>query len=159
MGRVELSGGFRAEDFAPDGSLRDVCVLGVDLPVWERLLRAALKSPWDCRFELNDKPCPLAEFSAPDFFAAKEKGEDVSARLSIQVGELWFDCFLFEATEIEFSFDPSEIADGRHFGALEKFMIWLAEACDRRVIMTMESTHHDDIPPLLETVRRQASPS
>lgn len=155
MGRIELSGGFQAEHFEADGSLRDVCVLGVDPPAWERLMQAVANSPWDRQFEVNGRPYSLEEFSVRGFFAMKEQGVDVSARLAIKVGPLWFDCFLFDVEEVEFSFDPSEIADGRHFGSLEQFMIWLAEVCDRRVVMTMETTRHDDIPPLLETVRQE----
>jgi hypothetical protein len=41
MSRVVLGGGFRAEDFEVDGSLRDVRLLEVDLVVWERLVGAA----------------------------------------------------------------------------------------------------------------------
>ncbi len=154
MGLIEVSGGYRQEDFQADGSLRDVCVLGADLPAWERLVRAVTNAPWDRQFEVNGGPYPLEDFSVRGLFASKEEGADVSARLGIRVGAIWFDSFFFDVGEIEFSFDPSELASGEHFGSLEQFMIWLAEACDRRVVVTMETTHHDDIPPLLETVTK-----
>ena len=149
MGSIELSGGYREEDFEVDGSLRDVCVLGVDLSGWERLVRAVTNAPWDRQFEVNGEPYLLEDFSVRGLFATKEEGVDVSARLGIRVGDIWFDCFFFDVGEIEFSFDPSELANGQHFGSLGQFMIWLAETCDRRVVVTMETAHHDDIPPLL----------
>lgn len=154
MGSIEVSGGCHEEDFQADGSFRDVCVLGVDVPVWERLIRAVMNAPWGRQFDVNGEPRSLEDFSVRGLFAAKEEGVDVSARLGIRVGELWFDCFFFDVREIEFSFDPSELANGRHFGSLEQFMIWLDETCDRRVVVTMETTRHDDIPPLLETVKK-----
>ncbi|GGP65129.1 hypothetical protein [Saccharothrix coeruleofusca] len=148
--RVEVSGGFRQEDFEADGSLRDVCVLEAGLPVWERLVRAVVESSWEHQFEVDGEPRPLEEFSVSEFFASAED-QDVSARLAVRVGEVWFDCFFSDVEEVEFSFDPAEIADGERFGSLERFMVWLAGACDRRVVMTVETTRHDDIPVLLET--------
>jgi hypothetical protein len=153
MGPIKISGGYRQEDFEADGSLRDVCVLGADVAVWELLVRVVRNAPWDWQFEVNGGAYSLEGFSVGGFFASRGEGADVSARLSIRVGALWFDCFFFDEGEIEFSFDPSELANGQHFGSLEKFMIWLAETCGRRVVVTMETIHHDDIPPLLETVR------
>lgn len=154
-GSIDVVGGYRAEDFQVDGSLRDVCVLGVDLPDWRRFVRVVTDAPWERQFEVNGEPRHLEEFSVRGFFAAKEEGADVSARLGIRVGEMWFDCFFFDVAEIEFSFDPSELAGGKHFGSLKQFMAWLAETCDRRVVVTMESTNHDDIPPLLETTKKE----
>ncbi|GAB2968386.1 hypothetical protein [Saccharothrix stipae] len=149
-GRVEISGGFRPEDFEVDGSLRDVCVLDAGLPVWERLVRAVAASSWEHQFEVNGEPRPVERFSVSEYFALAEV-EDMSARLAVRVGEMWFDCFFVDVAEIEFSFDPEEIAGGEHFGSLERFMVWLAGACDRKVVMTMETTRHEDIPVLLET--------
>lgn len=151
-----LSGGFRAEDFEADGSLRDVCVLGTDLATWESLIQAVKNSRWDHQIEINGEACLLDDFSVRSFFAARDEGVDTSARLGIRVGCLWFDCFFFDVKEIEFSFDPDEIAGGEHFGSLQEFMIWLAVVCGLRVVLTMETTRHEDIPPLLETVVRQA---
>lgn len=146
-----LSGGYDPDYFEDDGSLRDVCVLDAGPPVWERLLRAVPDSPWEHRLAVNDEPRSPAEFSVTDFFATEE--EELSARLAIRVGELWFVTFFFDDAEIEFSFDPVQVGDAARFGSLERFMVWLAEACDRRVVMTMETSgHHRDIPALLETV-------
>jgi hypothetical protein len=146
-----LSGGYQPDHFEVDGSLRDVCVLDAGPPVWERLLRAVASSPWEYRLEVNEEPCSPADFSVTEFFAAQD--EDASARLVIRVGELWFATYFFEDAEIEFSFDPAEVGDAERFGSVELFMVWLAEACDREVVMTMEtSSGHRDIPALLTTV-------
>ncbi|MFI5936341.1 hypothetical protein [Actinoplanes sp. NPDC051494] len=154
MGLIEVSDGYREEDFEADGSLRDVCVLGVDLSVWDRLVQAAVKAPWDYQFDVNGEPCRLENFSVRGLFVSKGEGDDVSARLGIRVGKIWFYCFFFDLQEIEFSFDPAELEGGQQFGSLEQFMIWLAETCDRRVVVTMETFRHDEIPALIETVKR-----
>jgi hypothetical protein len=150
---IEVNGDYREQDFRADGSLRDVCILGVDLNAWERLLRAVVDSPWKCQFEVDGAPRSLEEFVVREFFAAKNGGVDVSARLGILVGSIWFDCFFFDEREIEFSFDPSELVKGKHFGSLKRLMIWLDQVLDRRVVVTMETAWHDGIPPLLETRR------
>lgn len=147
-----LSGGFDPEDFEVDGALRDVCVLGADLPMWERLLEAVAESPWEHRFAVDGNPCAIGDFSVREFFAAREE-VDVSARLSVRIGELELACFFFEVEEIEFSFDPAEIESGARFDALARFMIWLAEACGRKAVLTMETNSgHEGMPALLETV-------
>jgi hypothetical protein len=149
---ARLSGGYRSDHFEVDGALRDVCVPDAGLPVWERLLRAVADSSWEYRLEVDGEPCPAANFSVADFFAVPDD-VDVSARLAIRVGELWFVTFFFEVPEIEFTFDPAHVTGGERFGELERFMVWLADACERRVVMTMEtSSGHQGMPALLETL-------
>jgi len=58
-----------AADFARDGSLRDVYVLGGGIEAWDALLRLA--RTWDARFSLNGVAQPLPD-SAREVFAAKE---------------------------------------------------------------------------------------
>jgi hypothetical protein len=141
------------EQFEVDGSLRDVCVLGTNVSVWERLLSAVPEVPGghQFEFELDGEAVPLADFSVRRYFA-DDTGE-FSPTLRLRFGELWFSCFFFEQAEIEFSFGPEDLGGGVHFKSLELFMLWLAEVCDRRVILTMEhsSSHHDAIL-LLETL-------
>lgn len=151
MSSIVLSDGYREGDFEADGSLRDICVLGADMSVWRRLVDAVASGSWNYQFEYNERCLGIERFSMENFFATKDLDLEISARLSIRVGEIWFDCFFFELREIEFSFDPSELRGGGEFRSLEMFMIWLAKICERRAILTMETSRHSDIPPLLET--------
>jgi len=149
---MKLSGGYRPADFEPDGSLRDVCVLGAGVDGWERLFEAVAAGPWPYQLERNGEPVQAADFSPAAHFAEVEAGADVSVRLSVSVEPIWFDSFLFEPEEIEFSFSPEDVAEGRNFGSLERFMIWLATVSERQAILTMESsTGHVDAVPLLQT--------
>lgn len=149
---TRLSGGYDPDHFEVDGSLRDVCVLDAGLPVWERLLRGVAAAPWEHQLAVNEEPRTPADFSVAEFFSAREK-EDMSARLAIRVGEVWFASYFFDVDEIEFTFGPEDLAGGEHFGSLERFMVWLAEVCDRKVVMTAEhSSGHEGVPALLETI-------
>jgi hypothetical protein len=153
--RVRLSAGYQAEYFEVDGSLRDVCVLGTDVSVWERLLAAVPEFPGEYRFTVDREPAALADFSVRRFLADDEDddADEFTPELHLRIGEVWFACFFFEPTEIEFSFGPEDLAGGVHFGSLEQFMLWLAQVTDRRVILTMEhSSTHEDTIPILETV-------
>lgn len=144
---THLSDGFRPEHFEVDGSLRDVCVLDAGVAGWERLLRAVRDAPWEYRLTVDGRSCEPSEHSP------RQLVDEEDATLSIRVGRMWFDSHFFEVGEIEFSFDPSEIEGGEQFGSLERFMLWLANACGQRVVLTMEaSSSHCGMPPLLETV-------
>jgi hypothetical protein len=149
--RVRLSGGYQAEHFEVDGSLRDVCVLGTDVAVWERLIAAVAGIPGEYRFSIDREAAVLADFSVRRFFAAEER--EMSPQLDLRIGALWFGCYFFEPGEIEFSFGPEDLGGGVHFEALGRFMLWLAEVSGRRVILTHEhSSSHEDSLPLVETV-------
>ena len=149
---IRLSGGYRPADFEPDGALRDICVLHAGLDGWERLFVGVVASSWPYQLERNAERLAADEFSVAAHFAEVAAGADVSVRLSVQVEPMWFDCFLFDEQEIEFSFAPQEVAEGQNFGCVERFMIWLATVVERPAMLTMESsTGHADAVPLLET--------
>src|SRR5262245_38506965 len=116
---VRLSAGYQAEQFEVDGSLRDVCVLGTDVSVWERLLAAVPGVPGEYRFSVDGEPTALADFSVRRYFADDEP--KFTPTLHLRIGELCFACFFFEPAEIEFSFGPEDLEDGVHFGSLEQF--------------------------------------
>ncbi|MEV4705761.1 hypothetical protein [Actinoplanes sp. NPDC049316] len=147
---IGLSGGYRPADFETDGSLRDICVLDADIRHWEKLFRAVVAGPWPYELEHNGRQISAEDLSPATLFG--EGAADVSVRLEVHVEPMWFTCFPFEPGEIEFSFSPAELADGRNFGSVERFMIWLATVCRRPAILTMESsTGHSNAVPLLET--------
>jgi hypothetical protein len=137
--------------FEVDGSLRDVYISNVGIPEWDALLLALQGSNWEYALELVPSGS-VAERSASDVFRRLASDEDASARLAIRVGSVWFTSHFVDRSEIEFSFDPSEVAGEPEFNSLQEFMNWLARVCKRRVIMTMETTDHRDIPALLEAV-------
>jgi hypothetical protein len=112
---VRLSAGYQAEQFEVDGSLRDVCVLGTDVSVWERLMAAVPGVPGEYGFSVDGEPVALADFSVRRFFA--EDPRESSPQLDLRLGELRFACFFFEPTEIEFSFGPEDLEGGWYLAA------------------------------------------
>ncbi|MEV4638110.1 hypothetical protein AB0J80_12245 [Actinoplanes sp. NPDC049548] len=142
---VELGVGIEA--LSADGSLRDVCVLGAGLEGWQRLFRAVPAAPWPYELERNGERLAAEEFHVEAHFAEVAAGSDISVRLSVQVGSVGFDSFLFEPEEIEFCCTPANPED------TTRFMAWLAEVCSRRVILTYESsTGHADAVPIREVL-------
>lgn len=165
MAAIRLSGGYQAEHFVPDGALRDVSVPDAGLAVWERLLAGLTHAPGEYQLSVNGEGRSAEDFSVAAFFAAIDDGDDdgdgddddgddvPQARLAVGVDGMWFVSFFFEVDEIEFTFDPEGVTDSAEFGRLERFMLWLAEVCGRKVVMTMESsTGHRDAHALLETL-------
>jgi hypothetical protein len=97
------------------GLLRDVCVLGTDVSVWERLMAAVPGVPGEYGFSVDGEPVALADFSVRRFFA--EDPRESSPQLDLRLGELRFACFFFEPTEIEFSFGPEDLEGGWYLAA------------------------------------------
>lgn len=142
---------FDAALFDVDGSLRDVCVLDADIEDWHMMLRALGESCWNHSLDTGSAD-PINGRSAEAIFSYLNSTEDSSVRLNIIVSSIHFTCHFFDISEIEFSFDPSEIGNDIDFMALRDFMKWLARVCDKRVILTMETTDHRSIPPLIEVL-------
>jgi hypothetical protein len=140
---------YRPEQYVADGSLRDVCVLDVDIPDWDRLLDSIETSGWEHSLDVTTSE-PLSKTSGSAIFERLQSEDEASARLAVRAGDTWLTCYFFDPSEIEFSFDPSEISDQADFEALKEFMTWLAAVCRKPAIMTMETTDHRTIPALLE---------
>jgi hypothetical protein len=138
----------RADLFAVDGALRDVCVLDVGLPEWSRLIEALPGSGREYSLAVTTEP-PLADLSAEAIFERLDFDPEASARLEVRAGHVPLVNFFFETTDIEFSFDPEQVAGPDDVAALEAFMRWLATTCRKPAILTMETTDHRSIPALV----------
>ena len=149
MGGDEMR--YRSADFQVDGAMRDVCILDAEIQDWQRVLSSLPSLEWVVSFSttLAEEPANIFE-NARALFDALGYDREASATLAIQVGGTWFTCYFFEVEEIEFTFDTGDVFDEISFVLLESFMIWLGEACGKRVIMTMEGTDHRSMPALLE---------
>lgn len=142
---------FRPDDFMVDGALRDLCIFDTDLRDWERMVTSLSSSSWDVRFRLHlpDREVEVLE-SVRELFDRLAVDGEISAAMSVRVGDLWFACYFFDPDEIEFTFDPRDVTDETSFASLEQFMTWLAETIGKRVVMTMETIDHRLMPALLE---------
>jgi len=141
---------YRAADFTVDGALRDVVVLDARLEDWQRVLASLAATGWQVDFDPRKPGCSL-DISVIEANSLLSRGEDdYSPILAVAVGDIWFTCYFFDVGEIEFSFDPADVSGSDDFAALCEFVEWLGDVCGKRVVVTMESSDHASIPPLIE---------
>uniref|UniRef100_A0AAU2VKC3 Uncharacterized protein n=1 Tax=Streptomyces sp. NBC_00008 TaxID=2903610 RepID=A0AAU2VKC3_9ACTN len=142
---------YRGEDFAVDGALRDVCILDATITDWNNLREGLALTDWPVQFawtlsESADGAIP----DARSLFDRLEDEPEESARLTVEVGGIWFACYFFDSDEIEFTFDPADIGGPVSFAHLEAFLRRLGDSTRRRVVVTMEGTDHRTMPALIE---------
>nr|WP_237498692.1 MULTISPECIES: hypothetical protein [unclassified Streptomyces] len=142
---------YRSEDFEVDGALRDVCILDASITDWRNLLEGLKSRDWTVCFawtlsESNDGVIPDAD----GLFGRLETEPEESARLAVQVGDIWFTCYFFDIDEIEFTFDPADVDGPLPFAHMEAFVRWLGDATRKDVVVTMEGTDHRAMPALIE---------
>jgi hypothetical protein len=107
-----------AEDFAPDGSLRDVYVLEANAEDWELVLKALGASSASVRYSVDgvEQPGP------PSAQAAFAIHSVASPSLRVAVGGIEFACHFFTTDEIEFDFLPSEVNGPDRLESLLEFV-------------------------------------
>ncbi|MGC4122776.1 MAG: hypothetical protein QM765_51030 [Myxococcales bacterium] len=126
---LELDWPRQKDFFAPDGSLRDIYVLGTNAEDWATVL-SWLGSRCRAECTQNGSPIPL-----PSRF---DQVSRESLLLTVWVGETDLCCHFFVVDEIEFDFVPNQVDEAR-LRQLLTFMGELGELTGRTVIMTPEN--------------------
>jgi hypothetical protein len=130
------------QDFEPDGSVREIYVLGTTSADWQGLLDRL--HDWKPRpsyavdHELSSLPRNVA-----DAFSAAREGS-VLLRLNVEGLELC--CHFFKQDQIEFDLDPAEISGPKEIEAISGFMRFLGQLTGKPVILTPENAQ--DLPIL-----------
>jgi hypothetical protein len=123
------------EDFAFDGSLRDIYIPGTDTEAWQRMLeglaRAGYKMAWS-RETAASGPLENAETA----FSAEDGSRLL---LSVWLEGVTANCHFFTPDEIEFDVDPREIAGQDQLNAILGFMTCLAASVGESAILTHEN--------------------
>ncbi|MEU8975447.1 hypothetical protein AB0D11_40615 [Streptomyces monashensis] len=149
-GQHETEPVYRAEVFVADGALRDVCVLDTTIDDWRRMFDGLRAVPGN--HVLTWTLSGTAESGALDasvVWSRREQDPEESASLAIDVDGVWFTCYFFDIEEMEFTFDPSDVAGTATFAPVHAFVTWLGTATGREVIVTMEGTDHAAMPALV----------
>ena len=123
-----------AEDFTPDGSLRDVYVLGTDRGDWERVYRF-LRERFPHSFELDNEKVPPPE-TAEELLRLRST---VAPLLRLDVSGMQVNCHFFCEEEIELDLNPREVTDEARFGAVIGLLENLGRLVGKRVILTYEN--------------------
>lgn len=124
----------QAEDFAWDGSLRDIYVQGTSLDDWERVLRLVQYGPYQAQLFADDVLQPFPR-------DVRQLFGDSSARpwrLWFSVEGVHLKCHFFTHEEVEFDLDPREVTQA-NLPALLRFMAELGDATSKPVVLTPEN--------------------
>jgi hypothetical protein len=124
----------QAEDFAWDGSLRDIYVQETSLEDWQRVLRLIQQGPYAAEFFAEDSPQPFPD----DVHVLFRDPSTRPGRLWFSVGGVHLACHFFRPEEIEFDLDPREVTEATLPGLL-RFMADLGDATGHTVVLTPEN--------------------
>lgn len=138
--------------FQVDGSLRDIRVLDTTRAEWiavlERLRAVADETEVEHPYPRLDPVRP----AVADLFrvwADEPEGEGTSFSFRARFGTVWFFALPCDEEEIEFSVWPEDVLDGAGVAAVLRFLVEVATAGRRRVLLTGEVVRYDPGLPTL----------
>jgi hypothetical protein len=118
-----------------DGTFRDICISGVGIPHWQRVIDWLRASPYPIEFRLNDEPTALPHEVSEVFRQRDER----AVLLQVDVGNVIIHCHFFSYDEIEFDVDPREVSSEQEEQGIIDFMRALGRLSGREVILTPEN--------------------
>ena len=123
------------DEFAFDGSWRDICILRTDITDWQRMLDAIRSSGYKLVYFRNDQPIDLPAEASDTFPMPGE----CDRRLSVWFADVLANCHFFTVEEIEFDIDPREVKGQHELDALFGFMRCLAQAVGKETVLAAEN--------------------
>jgi hypothetical protein len=128
-----------SDEFALDGSLRDICITDVSIADWHATWNLLQGSGLNMTYTVD-----AVKTAPPDNVAEIFAGSTEPLRmLAVLVGGAQLNCHFFDESEIEFDLHPREITGQLQLDAVVGFMAALATATGRVVLMTPENMHDD----------------
>ena len=134
-----------AEEFAWDGSLRDVCIPGTTIADWECLLSDMRTWNWPMDCTLDGAACSLPQTAEAAFALSR----DATLVLSTSVAGMLFNCHFFSVDEIELDLDPREVRGQGELDVLLSFMRRLSVVTGKPVLLTPENWRGEPILRML----------
>jgi hypothetical protein len=129
---IDLDWEQQREDFAADGSLRDIYVEGATLADWQALLELAVRVDPAAELLANEEPIP---FSTP---ITRCFEGDASCMLRFSVGGIILISHFFTETEIDLDLLPAEVRGERELQSLLIFLAELGALTRKPVTLTPE---------------------
>src|SRR5262245_50232653 len=123
------------DEFAFDGSWRDIYVFGTTIADWQHTLDAIRSAGYRLTYFHAGQPTEMPSM-AEDAFPLPD---ECDRRLSVWFGDVLANCHFFTDEEIEFDIDPREVKGQKGLNALFGFMRCLAQATDKDVVLTAEN--------------------
>jgi hypothetical protein len=119
------------DEFAFDGSWRDICVFQTAIADWQRMLDALRSAGYRLEYFRADQPAELPAKAAETF----PLSDECDRRLSVWFADVLANCHFFTVEQIEFDIDPREIKGQRELDALFDFMRCLADAANKEAVL------------------------
>ena len=125
------------EEFAFDGSWRDICLFRTEIADWQRMLDAIREAGYSVAYFHDDQSTELPRDASQAFPLPGE----CDRRLSVWFADVQANCHFFTVEEIEFDIDPREVKGQQQLDALFSFVQCLAEAVGKETVLTAENSH------------------
>jgi hypothetical protein len=123
------------DEFAFDGSWRDIYILGTTIADWQGILDAIRSASYRLTYFHADRPTELP-MNATDAFPLPGQCD---RHLSVWFADVLANCHFFTVEEIEFDIDPREVKGQHELNAMFGFMRCLAQATEKEVVLTPEN--------------------
>lgn len=123
------------QEFAFDGSWRDIYVFGTTIADWQRMFDTIRSADYRLTYFRAGQPTELPTKAADAF----PLPDECDRRLSVWFADVLANCHFFTVEEIEFDIDPREVKGQLELDALLRFMRCLAQATDNEVVLTAEN--------------------
>jgi hypothetical protein len=129
-----------ADDFTPDGSLRDIYVRHVSADHWETVYRwlVCTYPHVFTRDGTQIDPPPSVEFIWQDRAVAFN-------RLTLQVGGLRVTCNFFQSDDLELDIRPEEVVNEGRFADITGLMEGIGRLVDKNVVLTYQNGRDDGV--------------
>ena len=130
------------QEFTVDGSLRDIYIQDIDIPVWNNFILMISTSKYRFEFwhgslkrNLPSKFCKIKELQQVD---------PTSLHLFIE-NNIQLNCHFFFEHEIELDISAYDIQSLQDYEILINFLIWISDTLGKNVILTQENTSNEVI--------------
>lgn len=128
---IEINWSVQQQDFEPDGSLRDIYVLGTTVDDWNEVVRHIGLGSYRAKFAMNGAPMPIPH-RVDELFGTAQ------GLLTFWVGTVDLACHFFAADEIEFDFYPNAVRE-HELHQLLGFLADIGDLTGKVVVLTPEN--------------------
>ena len=126
-----------ADEFAWEGSWRDICVRHATIADWRSVWGLLNGADFDTNYSVGGACAALPRSVDELFGSCRADG----ALMTIRLCEVSLNCHFFDQLEVEFDLDPREVTSQRQLDAVVAFMKALARATNKVAMMTPENMH------------------
>lgn len=125
---------FIAPDFKPDGSLRDIYILGTSIDDWARVWNV-LTASGSLTFNVDG----VSGIPPADVREAFKLHASHSVTACYRLGKQQLNCHFFVEEEVEFDLDPRDVDGPVEAERLAQFLVVLGRATSKEVRLTAEN--------------------